>query len=411
MTNTFKGLGLSEHTLAAVKSLHYDTPTPVQEQSIPLVLAGRDIAAAAQTGTGKTAAFLLPVMDRLGNVKQRRGPRVLIVTPTRELAQQIDKVATTISKKTQHKILTTVGGTGYATQTKALKDGIDILVATPGRLLDLLERKAATLDAVEVLVLDEADRMLDMGFWPAVRKILSLVQGRKQTLFFSATLSHEVLAKAKPLLHNPELIEIARKGATADLVEQFIMPVEQLQKPALLLEMLKAKGSKRVIVFTRTKSRADACVRRLIKQGISAAVIHSNKSQSQRERALKDFKSGKTDVLVATDVLARGIDISNVSRVFNFDVPTNPEDYVHRIGRTGRAGEQGYAITFVSPTEISDLRDIENLIDTVIPTYDLEGFAYDEARLVPAHDRQAKRKPRTVYSGARSRGRGSRGRR
>jgi ATP-dependent RNA helicase RhlE len=435
MTTEFTGFGLSETTLAAVKNLGYSTPTPVQEQSIPLILDGRDVAAAAQTGTGKTAAFLLPIMNNLRRLKTKKhkkqryrqlqqlspgengkpvkpqnlrqseqggkGPNCLIITPTRELAQQIDKVATTIAQQTKHKVLVAVGGVGYNHQLNALAHGVDILVATPGRLLDLIDRKALHLGNIQVLVLDEADRMLDMGFWPSVKRIVGMAANRKQTLLFSATLSTTVLNKAKPLLNNPDFVQISHKGQTAELIEQRIMPVDHLQKPDLLAGMLQQKGSKRVIVFTRTKRRADACAKRLNKGGIKACAIHADRSQSQRERALADFRQDKVDVLVATDVLARGIDITEVRYVFNYDVPTNSEDYVHRIGRTGRAGETGMAYTFVGPDELSKLREIESLVNKIIPTYDLEGFNYSESRIVPSPTHNIKKKPAMVYSGAR----------
>ena len=409
MTKEFTELGLSEKMLSAVKEMGYENPTPVQEQAIPLVLDGRDVAAAAQTGTGKTAAFALPVMDRLGFSRKKQGPLCLVITPTRELAQQIDEVMTTIAKKTGHRVLTIVGGVKYDGQIDGLKKGVDILVATPGRLLDLMDRKAVTLRNVEVLVIDEADRMLDMGFWPSVRKIVAGVPENRQTMLFSATLSNDVVRSVSSLLHDPEFVEIARKGTTAEGIEQFIMPVEHEQKADLLYAMLEQKGCERVIVFTRTKHRADACAKRLTKHGFNAKAIHADRSQSQRQHALEDFKSGKVDVLVATDILARGIDIEDVSHVYNYDVPQNPEDYVHRIGRTGRAGEEGYAITFVGPDEIGDMREIEFLMQKIIPTYDLEGFPYREGRIVPNPTRSPKRHNKSVFSG--SRGRSRRGRR
>jgi ATP-dependent RNA helicase RhlE len=400
MTNTFKDLGLSEKTLISIEHMGYQEPTPVQEQAIPFILAGRDVVAAAQTGTGKTAAFMLPILNNLGKSRKGQGPLCLVITPTRELAQQIDRVSTTIAKQTAHRTLTVVGGTKYDPQIRALKQGVDVLVATPGRLIDLCERKVVNLKDVEVLVLDEADRMLDMGFMPSVKKIIAQVSRERQTLLFSATLNSDVMTSVSTLLKNPEYIEIARRGATADTIEQLIMPVEHSQKPDLLAEVLKERGGKRVLVFTRTKSRADACAKKLAHQGFRTRSIHADRSQSQREHALEDFRNGKIDVLVATDVLARGIDISDVSQVYNFDVPNNPEDYVHRIGRTGRAGESGYAITFVGPDEISNLREIEYLLKTIIPTYDLPGFPYSDARIVPAPDRSTKKKARTVYRGS-----------
>lgn len=408
MTKTFKELGLSEKTLAAVEKMGYSDPTPVQEQAIPFALAGRDVVAAAQTGTGKTAAFLLPTMDTVGKARKGQGPVCLIITPTRELAIQIDRVAVSIAKETKHRVLTVVGGQKYDPQISALKRGIDILVATPGRLIDLMDRHVVNLKDIEVLVLDEADRMLDMGFWPSVKKIVAKVPEEHQTLFFSATISGDVMTNVGALLKDPEFVEIARKGTTAEGIEQYIMPVEHAQKIDLLTEMLKAKGGHRVIVFTRTKSRADSCTKRLTKSGFRAQAIHADRSQSQRQRALESFRTGKTDILVATDVLARGIDVSDVSHVYNLDVPNNPEDYVHRIGRTGRAGEEGYAITFVGPEEIGELREIEYLLKTIIQTYDLEGFPYGERRIVPSPDRVAVKKARSVYRGS-NRSRGGRG--
>lgn len=401
MIDNFIALGLSEKTLAAVNKLGYESPTPVQAQSIPLILSGRDVAAIAQTGTGKTAAFLLPIMDRLQKKSKPRQPSCLIVTPTRELAAQIDSCATSIARKTHHRILTVVGGVGYGPQVEGLKRGVDIVVATPGRLMDLVDRNAVNLASVDVLVLDEADRMCDMGFWPVIKKIAGMTMHRKQTLLFSATLDKAIVDKAMPLLNKPQFVEVAHKGDTADLVEQLIMPVGHTQKSDLLSALLKEKSPKRVIVFTRTKHRADACARRLSQQGFSTNAIHSNRSQSQRSRALSDFAKGKIDVLVATDVLARGIDVSDVNYVLNFDVPLNPDDYVHRIGRTGRAGESGHAITFVSPDEINNLRDIEHFLDSVIPVYELEGFSYDSPRIVPSATRAAKKKVPAPFSSRR----------
>lgn len=406
MIDNFIELGLSEKTLSAVKKLGYEKPTPVQAQSIPLVLSGSDVAAAAQTGTGKTAAFLLPIMDSLRRKSKALKPRCLIVTPTRELAVQIDACAAQIAKHTYHKVLTVVGGVNYGPQINGLKRGADIVVATPGRLMDLVERKALIFSEIDVLVLDEADRMCDMGFWPSVKKIAALTSNRKQTLLFSATLDKAIVEKARPLLKDAHFIEVARRGDTADTVEQLIMPVGHTQKSDLLSAILKEKCPGRVIVFTRTKRRADACARRLSKQGFSTGSIHSNRTQSQRSRALADFSKGKIDVLVATDVLARGIDVCEVSYVLNFDVPNSPDDYVHRIGRTGRAGESGRAITFVSPDEISSLRDIEHFLDNVIPTYELEGFDYTCRRIVPSADRTAKKKVAAPFSSRRVQSRG-----
>ena len=366
----FADLGLSEEVLRAVDDLGYTDPTPVQAAAIPRVLEGRDLLAAAQTGTGKTAAFLLPTLSRLGRAQRGHGPRMLVVTPTRELAQQISDVCGVIEKNTRHKSLTIVGGVGYEPQKAALKRGCDILVATPGRLVDLIDQGEARLGEVEVLVLDEADRMLDMGFLPAMRKIVVQTPSSRQTLLFSATLDEKAIGGIKDLVSDPAVVEIARKGTVAETIDQYVLPVSLEAKNALLAEVLKSEGTRRVIVFTRTKHRADACCRRLRRAGVACAPIHGNRSQNQRERALKEFRDGKVDVLVATDVLARGIDVSDVRYVVNFDVPADPEDYIHRIGRTGRAGETGWALTFVTVNDVEDLVGVEKLMGMEVPDYE-----------------------------------------
>ena len=366
----FSGLGLSEPVLAAVDALGYTEPTPVQAHAIPYVLEGRDLLAAAQTGTGKTAAFVLPAMSRLTHVARHHGPAMLVVTPTRELAQQIADVCTTVEAYTHHRSVTIVGGVGYEPQKQALRRGCDILVATPGRLVDLIEQGEAHLDEVEVLVLDEADRMLDMGFLPQMRKIVSETPSTRQTLLFSATLDETAIGGIRDLVHDPATVEIAHKGTVAETIDQYVLPVSLDEKNGLLTKVLKSEGTDRVIVFTRTKHRADACCRRLRRAGIACAPIHGDRSQNQRERALRDFRDGKVDILVATDVLARGIDVSDVRYVVNFDVPEDPEDYIHRIGRTGRAGETGWALTFVTINDAEDLFDIERLMGQVVPPYE-----------------------------------------
>ena len=366
----FSGLGLSEPVLAAVDALGYTEPTPVQAHAIPYVLEGRDLLAAAQTGTGKTAAFVLPSMSRLTHVARHHGPAMLVVTPTRELAQQIADVCTTVEAYTHHRSVTIVGGVGYEPQKQALRRGCDILVATPGRLVDLIEQGEAHLDEVEVLVLDEADRMLDMGFLPQMRKIVSETPSTRQTLLFSATLDETAIGGIRDLVHDPATVEIAHKGTVAETIDQYVLPVSLDEKNGLLTKVLKSEGTDRVIVFTRTKHRADACCRRLRRAGIACAPIHGDRSQNQRERALRDFRDGKVDILVATDVLARGIDVSDVRYVVNFDVPEDPEDYIHRIGRTGRAGETGWALTFVTINDAEDLFDIERLMGQVVPPYE-----------------------------------------
>ncbi len=375
----FEDLGLSDKTLGAISELGYDSPTPVQEQSIPIVLEGRDLIAAAKTGTGKTAAFSLPSMDKLGHAKGTHGPLMLVVTPTRELAQQIGEVCTTIANHTHHRILTVVGGLSYEPQIRELNRGVDVLIATPGRLVDLMDQGAAHLGAVEVLVLDEADRMLDMGFWPAMKKIIGQTPKSRQTLLFSATIDHSITKNVGKLLNDPATVEIARRGETADTVEQYVINVQQAVKPALLKGVLAERGHKRVIVFTRTRSRADATCRRLKKVGYTVEAIHSSRSQNQRRRALDNFASGQTDILVATDVLARGIDVEGVDYVVNYDLPMQPEDYVHRIGRTGRAGATGWAVSFASPETTDSLRNIEKLLKRSIPKLKLENFDMKEA--------------------------------
>ena len=375
----FDDLGLSGQALQAVAQLGYSTPTAVQEQAIPKVLEGRDLIAAAKTGTGKTAAFSLPTMDKLGHAKGNKGPLMLVVTPTRELAEQIGEVCGTIAKNTHHRILTVVGGVSYNPQIQALNRGVDVLIATPGRLVDLMDQGAAHLSSVEVLVLDEADRMLDMGFWPAMRKIIGATPQNRQTLLFSATIDRTIMSTAGKLLHDPAMVEIAHKGETADTVEQYVMHVQQAVKPELLKGLMKERGHKRVIVFCRTRSRADATCRRLKKVGYSVEAIHSSRSQNQRRRALENFANGTTDVLVATDVLARGIDVEEVEYVVNYDLPTQPEDYVHRIGRTGRAGASGFAVSFVSPETADALRDIQKLLKRTIPELELQNFDMHEA--------------------------------
>ena len=388
----FDELGLSDEMLRAIENLGYTAPTPVQAGSIPVVLEGRDLLAAAQTGTGKTAAFLLPAMNNLEHiappkpVRERggrnrrrgakkpegngRGPVMLVITPTRELAQQIDEVASKIADVTGHVAVTVVGGVSYKPQTAALKYGCDILVATPGRLVDLIEQGACHLDEVKVLVLDEADRMLDMGFLPAVRRIVRETPAERQTLLFSATLDEEAVGEITDLVSDPARVEIAPATSTADTVDQFVFPVSIEAKNNLLPEFLKKEGPERTIVFMRTKHRADSCCRRLERKGIKAAAIHGNRSQAQRERALSAFRDGTVDVLVATDVLARGIDISDVRYVVNFDVPAEPTDYIHRIGRTGRAGELGWAITFVTEQDVDEFYEIEKLMDKTADIYD-----------------------------------------
>ena len=393
---SFNELGLSDKVLSAVRRMGYEQPTPVQEQAIPLVLRGRDMIAAAQTGTGKTAAFSLPSMDKLGHAKGGQGPLMLVVTPTRELAQQIGEVCGEVAVSTHHRIVTVVGGLSYKPQIERLSHGCDILIATPGRLIDLMDQKAVRLGDVQVLVLDEADRMLDMGFLPSVKKIVAATPKSRQTLLFSATIDKSIAEITGKMLRDPATVEIARRGDVAATVDHYVIRVPQSVKPALLKALLQEKGFFRVIVFARTRSRADSSMRRLRKAGYSVEAIHSNRSQNQRKRALDKFAKGEVNIITATDVLARGIDVDDVDYVINYDVPDQPEDYIHRIGRTGRAGAAGLAITFVTPETEAPLRDIEKLIKQKIPEMELKSFDMAAAEAEAASrsiNAQARRDP------------------
>ncbi len=391
---SFDNLGLNERLLKGVHAMGYTEPTPIQERAIPIALEGRDVIGCAQTGTGKTAAFVLPTLQRIGH---GNGTRALVVTPTRELALQIYEVARDVSRHTGHTVAAIYGGVGYEPQRKALKKGVDILVATPGRLLDLIGSRDIDLGKVEVLVLDEADRMLDMGFWPQVRKILVHVPERRQNMLFSATMDEPVLRVIGATLKDPARVDVAPPATPIEAIVQTVYPVNMLQKTDLLVHLIEQQDLQRTLVFMRTKHRAERVAKALDRHQIRCAVIHGNRTQSQRQHALDGFKNGKYRVLVATDIVARGIDVDNISHVVNYDVPNNAEDYVHRIGRTARAGASGSAITFVDAEEIEGLRDIENLIGTVIPSEDLEGFKYSE-RIIPNPEREAKRAARPVFS-------------
>ena len=397
-TTTFDTLGLSEPTRKAVDTLGFTEPTPIQAQAIPLGIQGNDVLAAAQTGTGKTLAYLLPIFDRMvrhfGAKRPKRGPYALILAPTRELAQQISECAEIIAHDTSFRTLTIIGGKKYTTQIKRLKQGCDILIATPGRLIDLAHQQVVSLNNVHYLVLDEVDRMMDMGFWPPVSSIVHMTPKERQTFLFSATLTPDVQAKATLVQTDPRVVEIAHKGETAETVDEYLLPVAERQKQDLLVALLQTKGPERVIVFTKTKQSADSCARRLKEANIHADSIHSDKPQNKRDKALRDFRAGKIDVLVATDVLARGIDVTDVRYVVNFTVPDLPEDYIHRIGRTGRAGEAGAAYTFLSPDQLLDLREIEYHTHHLLELYDIPNFEYTDDRLVPNSKRPAKRASR-----------------
>lgn len=385
MNKSFNSLGLSETTLRALAKLNYEDPTPVQVQAIPAALKGNDLAITAKTGTGKTAAFALPLIER---VPARRGkqPSALIITPTRELAQQIENVLFTLSRVSGHRVVSLVGGMPYSKQLTRLRNGVDIVVATPGRLVDMMKRKAIRLEHVQILVLDEADRMLDMGFLPAMETIIAATPEKRQTMLFSATMDRKVMSAVQNMVRNPEFIEVSHKGETADKVEQYMVPVAHKMKAALLQTVLEERGDQRVIVFARTKSRSDVCARELCDAGFRAQAIHSDLSQRERNRALDNFRKGNTSILVATDVLARGIDVSDVEHVINYDLPDTPDDYIHRIGRTARAGKAGDAISFVSPESKGTLHSIEKLVGKKILQIEIEG--YDATQILAAFNKK-----------------------
>jgi ATP-dependent RNA helicase RhlE len=365
---SFSDLGLKPELLRAVADKGYDTPSPIQLQAIPAVLAGRDVLAGAQTGTGKTAGFVLPILQRLASQgASRRAPRALVLTPTRELAAQVAQSARDYGKYLPLRILQVFGGVGINPQITGLRSGCDILVATPGRLLDLAEQRAADLREVEVLVLDEADRMLDMGFIHDIKRVIKLLPATRQNLLFSATYSDEIRTLAERLLKNPMSIQVAPRNAPIELVEQRAYRVPKEHKRHLLAHLIQEGSWPQVLVFTRTKHGANRLTQQLEGAGIRAAAIHGNKSQAARVRALDMFKRAEITALVATEVAARGLDIKELPYVVNYELPNVPEDYVHRIGRTGRAGALGQAVSLVSPDESALLRDIERLLKKAIP--------------------------------------------
>jgi ATP-dependent RNA helicase RhlE len=379
---SFVSLGLSAELLRAISEQGYTEPTPIQRQAIPVILDGRDVLAGAQTGTGKTAGFTLPLLQRLcarPTGKGLRPVRALILTPTRELAAQVADSVTTYGRHLPLQAAVIFGGVNINPQIAQLRRGVDILVATPGRLLDHVGQKTLDLSRVEILVLDEADRMLDMGFIHDIRKVLALLpdSGRRQSLLFSATFSDEIKQLADRLLNRPELIEVARRNITAERIEQRVHPVDKARKRELLSHLIGAGDWRQVLVFTRTKHGANRLAQQLEQDGLSAAAIHGNKSQAARTRALAGFKQGEVRVLVATDIAARGLDIDQLPHVVNYELPNVPEDYVHRIGRTGRAGYTGEAISLVCVDELGLLRDIERLLRRELPKEVLTGYAPD----------------------------------
>lgn len=375
----FAELGLAPEIQQAVAEQGYETPTPIQAQAIPAVLQGKDVMAAAQTGTGKTAGFTLPMLERLSqSAAKGKQPgnqvRALVLTPTRELAAQVGDNVAQYSRYLPIKSTVVFGGVKINPQMMRLRGGVDILVATPGRLLDLHQQGAVKFDALEILVLDEADRMLDMGFIHDIRKIMALMPSKRQNLMFSATFSPEIRQLAKTIVHNPVEITVNPPNSTATRVKQWIYPVDKKEKTSLLIELIKTNNWHQVLVFSRTKHGANKLVKLLDGAGLKAAAIHGNKSQGARTRALADFKANKVRILVATDIAARGVDIDQLPQVVNFDLPQVAEDYVHRIGRTGRAGAEGAAVSLVSADEFDMLSEIERLIKTILPREFIVGF-------------------------------------
>ena len=378
---SFTSLGLSEPILKAIVDKGYDTPSPIQAQAIPAVLKGKDVMAAAQTGTGKTAGFTLPLLEMLskGNRAPANQVRALVLTPTRELAAQVADSVATYGKYLPLKSTVVFGGVKINPQMMKLRKGVDVLIATPGRLLDLYNQNAVKFNHLEVFILDEADRMLDMGFIHDIKKILAVLPKQKQTLMFSATFSEEIRKLAKGLVNQPVEISVSPRNTTVKSIKQWVYPVDKKQKSALLAQLITDNSWEQVLVFSRTKHGANRLTRYLEEKGIKSAAIHGNKSQGARTKALAEFKSGQIRILVATDIAARGLDINQLPQVINFDLPNVPEDYVHRIGRTGRAGASGQAISLVSADEFKQLSDIEYLIKELLPRKLIDGFE-------PVHD-------------------------
>jgi ATP-dependent RNA helicase RhlE len=403
---TFETLGLSEELLRAIGEQGYSRPTPVQEQVIPAILQGSDVMAGSQTGTGKTASFTLPLLHLLSGRPKRRekySVRALILTPTRELAAQVGKSVSTYGKHLSLKSAVVFGGTNINPQAKILQSGVDILIATPGRLLDLVGQRFVDLSQIEILVLDEADRMLDMGFIHDIKRILNLLPKGRQNLLFSATFSDEIKKLVDGLFRSPKTIEVARRNAPAEGVAQVIYPVDTKKKRALLTHLIVTQKWKQALVFTRTKHGANRLAELLEMDGISTRAFHGNKSQPARLKALADFKNGDIQVLVATDIAARGIDIQELPHVVNYELPNVPEDYVHRIGRTGRAGHEGNAVSLVSIDEHKFLRDIERLLKKEIPRVIEPGYEVDPSiKAVPPQMRGQRTGPRPSWGGGSS---------
>ncbi|MBI2360326.1 MAG: DEAD/DEAH box helicase [Deltaproteobacteria bacterium] len=393
----FSKLGLSPKVLEGVRASGYTDPTAVQLRAIPVVMSGRDLIGSSQTGTGKTAAFALPILSRLGH---HGALRALVIEPTRELAAQVETAIRDYGRFTNLRTTVLYGGTGYGRQDQALRQGVDIVVATPGRLLDQMQRGMVSLRLIEILVLDEADRMLDMGFLPDVRRIIARCPRARQTMLFSATIPPEIEQLCHWALNDAETVEIGQRRSPAETVTHALYPVAVDQKQELLEDLLRRTDYDQVLIFCRTKHGADRVASKLHHEGHAVAVLHSNRTQREREQALNGFRNGRYEVMVATDIAARGIDVEQISHVINFDVPHHPEDYVHRIGRTGRAQSVGDAFTIMTAEDLQEVAAIERFIGQKIPRVKLEGFAYKYTRLIDDH-------PPPIFGGGRSRGRRS----
>jgi ATP-dependent RNA helicase RhlE len=393
----FSKLGLAPKVVDGVRAAGYTVPTPIQLRAIPVILEGRDLIGSAQTGTGKTAAFALPIISRLG---QRGALRTLVLEPTRELAAQVETAIRDYARFTNLRTVVLFGGTGYGRQDQVLRQGADIVVATPGRLLDQINRGMLRLSQIEILVLDEADRMLDMGFLPDVRRIVERCPRARQTMLFSATIPPEIEQLCNWALRKPETIEIGQRRSPAETVTHALYAVDVGQKQELLEELLRRTDYDQVLIFCRTKHGADRVARKLNQEGHAVAVLHSNRTQSERERALNGFRDGRYEVMVATDIAARGIDVEQISHVINFDVPHHPEDYVHRIGRTGRAQSVGDAFTIMTGEDVQEIAAIERFIGQKIPRVKIAGFNYEYTRLLDSN-------PKPIFGGGRSPGKRS----
>lgn len=393
---TFNSLGLSKPILSTLADQGYDIPTPIQIQAIPPILAGKDVVGLAQTGTGKTAAFTLPLLHRMsadGFPGNNRNIRVLILSPTRELAAQIDAAVKTYAKNLSIWSTCVVGGVAVKKQKTALRNGVDVLVATPGRLEDLVAQKVIRLDHVQTIVLDEADQMLDIGFMPAIRRILAKLPKKRQTLLFSATMPKEIRSLSNDYLKDPVEVSVTPVTATADRIDQTVMHMQHSDKPSAIAKLVKSHPGKRIIVFTRTKRGADKVTRKLNAENLGASAIHGNKSQSQRQKTLAAFKEGNQPVLIATDIAARGIDVPGVELVVNYDLPHVAEAYVHRIGRTARAGASGFAVSLCAEEEVKLLRAIEKLIRQTIPALSVDGTKIPEQAHTPSPRSPKRQRP------------------